>query len=130
MITGRTIGAGFLALVMMAGMGSTITLAQAKKKAAPKAAAGPMPTAAEIESAEEIYRTKCAVCHTLEGNSPIPNMNFADGVWLHGSSVKELMTTITNGVPGTAMMPFKGQFTEGEVAALARKVRSFDTKLK
>ena len=130
MITGRTIGAGFLAMVMMAGAGSTITLAQAKKKAAAKAAAGPVPTAAEIESAEEIFKTKCAVCHTLDGNSPIPNMNFVDGVWLHGSSVKELLNTITNGVSGTAMMPFKGQFTEGEVAALARKVRSFDTKLK
>ncbi len=130
MSTGRTIGAGFLAMVMMVGAGSTITLAQARKKAASKAAAGPVPTAAEVESAEEIYKTKCAVCHTLEGNSPIPNMNFADGVWLHGSSIKELMNTITNGVPGTAMMPFKGQFTEGEVAALARKVRGFDTKLK
>ena len=103
----------------------------AKKKVAAKASAsGPAPTAAEVASAEEIYKTKCAVCHTLEGNSPIEQMNFADGVWKHGSSVKELMTTISNGVQGTAMMPFKGQFSEGEIAALARKVRSFDPKLK
>jgi mono/diheme cytochrome c family protein len=130
MLNGRTVGAACLALVMVVGTGGSLLMAQAaKKKAAPKSA-GPVPTAAEIESAEEIYKTKCAVCHTLEGNSPIPNMNFADGEWRHGSSVKDLMNTITNGVQGTAMMPFKGQFSEGEIAALARKVRSFDPKLK
>ena len=127
----RTMGAACVALVMVAGAGSSLVLAQAaKKKAAPRAASGPAPTAAEVASAEEIYKTKCAVCHTLEGNSPIPNMNFADGNWLHGSSLKELVNTITNGVQGTAMMPFKGQFSEGEIAALARKVRKFDPKLK
>ena len=131
MMNARTVGAACVALVMVAGASSSLLMAQAaKKKAAPKAAAGPAPTAAEVESAEEIYKTKCAVCHTLEGNSPIPNMNFADGTWLHGSSIKELINTISNGVQGTAMMPFKTQFSEGEIAALARKVRKFDPKLK
>lgn len=129
MLNGRTVGAAWLALVMVAGSGSSLLMAQAKKKGAAKAS-GPVPTAAEVEAAEEIYKTKCAVCHTMDGNSPIPNMNFSDGDWRHGSSIKELMNTITNGVQGTAMMPFKGQFSEGEIAALARKVRSFDKKLK
>lgn len=131
MVNARTVSAACLALVVMAGASSSLALAQAaKKKGAAKRAGGPVPTAAEVASAEEIYKTKCAVCHTPDGNSPIPNMNFADGEWKHGSSIKELMTTITNGVQGTAMMPFKGQFSEGEIAALARKVRSFDKKLK
>ena len=131
MLNARTVGAACVALVLVAGTGSSLVMAQAtKKKAASKAASGPAPTAAEVASAEEIYKTKCAVCHTVDGNSPIEQMNFSDGVWKHGSSVKELMTTITNGVQGTAMMPFKGQFSEGEIAALARKVRSFDPKLK
>lgn len=123
-------GAVLLALVMMAGTSSTLLLAQAGKKKTSAKAAGPAPTAAEIESAEEIYKTKCAVCHTLEGNSPIPNMNFADGEWRHGDSIKDVINTISNGVQGTAMMPFKTQFSEGEIAALARKVRGFDPKLK
>jgi len=129
MLNGRMVGAACLALVMVAGAGSSLLMAQAKKKAGSKGA-GPVPTAADIESAEEIYKTKCAVCHTLEGNSPIPNMNFADGEWRHGSTIKDVMHTIQNGVQGTAMMPFKTQFSEGEIAALARKVRSFDPKLK
>lgn len=131
MVNARTVSAACLALVVMAGASSSLALAQAaKKKGAARGAAGPVPTAAEVASAEEIYKTKCAVCHTPDGNSPIPNMNFADGEWRHGSTVKDVMKTISDGVQGTAMMPFKSQFSEGEIAALARKVRSFDPKLK
>jgi len=129
MMNVRTVGAACVALAMIAGTGSSLLMAQAAKKAAPKAA-GPTPTAEDVASAEEIYKTKCAVCHTPEGNSPIPNMNFADGAWLHGSTIKEVINTISNGIQGTAMMPFKTQFSEGEIAALARKVRKFDPKLK
>ena len=80
--------------------------------------------------AQELYVQNCQMCHMPDGNAAIKDMNFADGEWRHGSSVKEVMNTITNGVQGTAMMPFKGQFSEGEIAALARKVRGFDKKLK
>jgi mono/diheme cytochrome c family protein len=80
--------------------------------------------------AEEIYKTKCMVCHQ-DGNSQLmPNMSFADGVWKNGSSVKEVSNTIMNGVTGTAMMPFKSQLSPAEVTALARYVRKFDKKLK
>ena len=131
MVNGRMVGATVLALMMVAGATSSIALAQAaKKKGASKADGGPASTPAEVASAEEIYKTKCAVCHTLEGNSPLPNMSFADGEWRHGSSIKEVINTITNGVQGTAMMPFGTQFSPGEIAALARKVRKFDPKLK
>ncbi len=130
MVNARTGGAAGLALVMMTGTGSGLLMAQTAKKKAASKASGPAPTAAEVASAEEIYKTKCAVCHTPDGNSPIPQMNFADGEWKHGAAIKDLMNTIANGVPGTAMMSFKTQFSEGEISALARKVRGFDKKLK
>jgi mono/diheme cytochrome c family protein len=80
--------------------------------------------------AEALYKEKCQVCHLADGNSPIPNMNFADGVWIHGSSLKEVTATITNGVPNTAMMSWKAQgLTDAEIAALAKYVRHFDKKL-
>ena len=78
-----------------------------------------------------LYKEKCSVCHAADGNSPLPHMSFADGVWLHGSSVKEVINTITNGVPGTAMMSMKAQgLTDEEIEALAKYVRHFDPKLK
>jgi mono/diheme cytochrome c family protein len=87
------------------------------------------PAAGKIDAAE-IYKTRCVVCHAADGNSPMPNMSFADGVWRHGSSIKEVTNTITNGVPATAMMPFKTQLSPAEIAAMARFVRKFDKKLK
>jgi mono/diheme cytochrome c family protein len=85
--------------------------------------------AADKVDAEAIYKTKCQVCHAADGNSPLPNMSFADGVWKHGSSLKEVATTITNGVPGTAMISWKSQLSEPEIQAMAKYVRHFDPKL-
>jgi mono/diheme cytochrome c family protein len=77
-----------------------------------------------------LYKEKCQVCHQPDGNSPIPHMSFADGVWLHGSTVKEVVHTITEGVPGTAMMSMKAQgLTDDEILALAKYVRHFDKNL-
>jgi len=79
---------------------------------------------------EALYKEKCQVCHQADGNSPLPHMSFADGVWLHGSTLKEVQNTITNGVPGTAMMSWKAQgLTDEEITALAKYVRHFDKAL-
>jgi aldose sugar dehydrogenase len=80
--------------------------------------------------AAELYKTKCMVCHAADGNSAIPNTSFADGVWKHGSSVGAVSKTIAEGVPATAMLPFKTQLSKAEITALARYVRQFDKKLK
>jgi mono/diheme cytochrome c family protein len=85
--------------------------------------------AAEPVDAEAVYKTRCQVCHAADGNSPLPNMSFADGVWKHGSTLKEVTNTITNGVPGTAMISWKSQLSPEEIAALAKYVRQFDKKL-
>jgi mono/diheme cytochrome c family protein len=123
--------AAVLAMTITLGAGTTGVHAQAK--AQPKAAAkagAPADTAEMDARAEAIYKRTCSVCHAMDGNSPLPNMSFTDGVWRHGTTVKEMTETISNGVPGTAMMPFKTQFTEDEILALARYVRKFDKKLK
>ena len=69
---------------------------------------------------EELYKTNCLMCHMADGNSAIEQMNFADGKWKHGTSVKELAAVITNGVPATAMLPFKGRLSEKEIVELAK----------
>jgi mono/diheme cytochrome c family protein len=77
-----------------------------------------------------LYKSKCAPCHLATGDAKTPAMNFADGVWHHGSSVKEVADVIRNGVKGTAMLPFKSKLTDDQVAALAKYVRAFDKSLK
>ncbi|HSB61967.1 MAG TPA: cytochrome c [Vicinamibacteria bacterium] len=90
------------------------------------AAAQEKPTEATLE----LYKTKCLACHLADGNSPIPEMNFANGAWKHGTRVADLVKAISEGVPGTAMLAFKDQLSAAEIEALARYVRSFDKKLK
>jgi len=113
-----------LALVMAAAPAAQDSDAAAKPAAAKK-------TAPAAVDAKALYEAKCQVCHMADGNSQLmPNMSFADGVWAHGATLKAVQTTITNGVPGTAMISWKEQLSPAEIAALAKFVRKFDKKLK
>src|SRR5207247_19193 len=88
-------------------------------------------TAPAAVDAKALYEAKCQVCHMADGNSQVmPNMSFADGVWVHGSTLKAVEATISNGVPGTAMVAWKEQLSPAEIAALAKYVRKFDKKLR
>jgi mono/diheme cytochrome c family protein len=95
------------------------------------AAARPAAAAAPYKPSEatlELYKAKCGQCHMPDGNSPLEPLNFADGIWKHGDTVKAITVVINDGVQGSAMLPFKSQVTPEEAEALARYVRSFDKK--
>lgn len=83
---------------------------------------------AQVDAAA-LYKARCLICHTANGDAKIKNASFADGVWIHGSSLAEIATTIRDGVKGTAMLPFKSRLNDAEVDALARYVRAFDKTL-
>jgi mono/diheme cytochrome c family protein len=97
--------------------------------AGPALAADAPPAKAPAVDAAELYKARCQACHMAEGNSPIEDMNFVDGKWKHGSKPAEVIATITEGAPGTAMLPFKEQLTPAEIKALAAYVRAFDKSL-
>jgi mono/diheme cytochrome c family protein len=78
------------------------------------------------EATLELYKAKCQQCHMADGNSPLEPLNFADAKWIHGDKVEDLAKIISEGAPGTAMLPFKSLLTPEEIQALARYVRSFD----
>ena len=88
------------------------------------------PAASPTEATLELYRSKCQQCHMADGASPLEPMNFTDGKWKHGSKREEVAKVIAEGVPTTAMLPFKAQLTESQIADLAAYVRSFDKSLK
>jgi mono/diheme cytochrome c family protein len=74
----------------------------------------------------DLYKAKCQICHTVDGNSPLKPMNLADGEWLHGDKVADHVKVIENGVPGKAMRSFKDELTKEQILALAKYVQSFD----
>jgi len=83
--------------------------------------------------AAELFAANCQICHGPNGTgTPLAkDMAFAGrGKWKHGSRPQDIVATITNGVPATPMLPFKGRLTPAEINALAALVRSFDKTLK
>jgi mono/diheme cytochrome c family protein len=81
----------------------------------------------------ELYTANCQPCHGPNGVAPeaMKQQSFAGrGTWKHGSRPQDIVKTITEGVAGTPMLPFKGRLQPNEIAALASLVRSFDKSLK
>ena len=92
------------------------------------AQAAPVPR----EKAVELYTANCQVCHGPSGaGTPLMKDSAFNGrKWKHGTTQAAMVKTITNGVQGTMMLPFKDKLTGEEIAALAALVRSYDKKLK
>ncbi len=97
--------------------------------AAPAAAIAAAPP--KLDTAA-IYDAKCQKCHGPEGEAPQKGagLSFADGEWKHGTDLKTIAAIIADGVPDTAMRPFKDQLTAREIQLLARYVRSLDKRSK
>jgi mono/diheme cytochrome c family protein len=89
-------------------------------------------TAVPQERAQELYTANCQSCHGPAGKgSPIiKGSAFVKRTWKHGTREEDMVKTITDGVPGTMMLPFKERLKPEEIAALASLVRSFDKTLK
>lgn len=85
---------------------------------------------ADDEPTARLYTSHCQGCHGIDGKSPIPDMNLADGRWTHGNKLEDMIRVIENGVPGKAMIAFKELLTREQIEALARLVQSFAKKPK
>ena len=81
------------------------------------------------EATTKLYGSMCQACHGADGKSPMKEMAFVGREWKHGTKTADMIKVITDGVPGTVMMPFKGRLTEQQIRDLARYVRSLDKKL-
>lgn len=83
---------------------------------------------AAVLKAEEHYKATCQACHLADGKGLTPDMSFTDGQWKHGSTTAAIAKTITDGVKGTLMLPFKDKFTDAEILELAKLVKAFEPK--
>jgi mono/diheme cytochrome c family protein len=128
----KVIGGAALLFVLAALVSAQSTTTGGQTTSKPEGPAPEEPPAAgtDMDKAAALYKSKCLPCHGVEGKSQLPGMSLADGVWKHGTSVKEIAQTITNGVPGTPMIAFKAQLKEDEILLLAHYVRTFDKTLK
>jgi len=90
----------------------------------------PVPNAADIEAGKAIYFRKCFWCHGPDGAGngassrrlATKPRNFNQGTFKirHTASgqlptIEDLILTVTNGLPGSAMPPWGGILTEQEI---------------
>jgi cytochrome c oxidase cbb3-type subunit 3 len=79
--------------------------------------------AGRLAKAGQIFQENCATCHRKDlGGESGPNLT--DDYWLHGSSVKEIYATITNGVAGKSMISWKDRIPSQERLAIASFILS------
>jgi mono/diheme cytochrome c family protein len=111
-----------LLLTLTVALWTVGTVAQTQQKEPTKT---PTKESPAREKALETYKTICMPCHGPDGNAPIKEMSLVDDEWKHGSSQAAIVKTITDGVPGTAMLPNKDKLSRAEIAELAKLVKSF-----
>jgi mono/diheme cytochrome c family protein len=86
-------------------------------------------TDADLEHARKLYATNCQSCHGPDGAG---NVTAATAVVPAPASFRRVRPTqsyavqvLTNGIPGTAMTPWREKLSEEDRYLLARYVRSF-----
>lgn len=93
--------------------------AQAEALAA--AAADFAVTPEAVAAGEAVFQQNCVVCHgqNLEGGI---GPTFLDDEWLHGGQAKDILSTITQGVPAKGMIPWGGILSPEQINQVAAYV--------
>ncbi|KYG62585.1 hypothetical protein AZI87_14890 [Bdellovibrio bacteriovorus] len=86
----------------------------------------PPSTPARIEAGKALYQKNCLACHGEKGDGAGPAgkmmkpkpRDFKHATFVNGDKPENVLKTIGDGIPGTAMAPFK-TLSEDERASLA-----------
>ena len=85
-------------------------------------------TPADVENGARLFGQHCSTCHGADGDM-VPTANLRKGEFRRGSSDEDLMRTISNGVPGTAMNGHNFNPAElGAIVAYLRSMRDFGAR--
>lgn len=88
-----------------------------------KASLNVMTDKADLEAGKSIFVKNCTACHGQNGEGSI-GPNLTDDYWIHGNTYKDIVTTITNGVPEKGMITWKNVLQDKEILQVASFVYS------
>ncbi len=66
--------------------------------------------AAELDKGKQIYTNNCLSCHGPDAGGTV-GPNLTDQNWIHGGGIKNVFTTIKNGVPAKGMISWQTMLT-------------------
>ncbi len=91
------------------------------------------PTKAQIEHGEQLFKMDCAPCHGVDGRgdgpaaaslNPKPRNFHATTGWVNGRLLSEMFKTVSEGVPGSAMVSFAGALSASDRLSIIDYIRS------
>ena len=83
----------------------------------------PLTDQAALAAGKAIYTKNCVACHGPNGEGGI-GPNLTDEYWIHGGSFKDIVHTITVGVPQKGMVPWGPVLKKDEIIQVASYVWS------
>jgi len=78
---------------------------------------------ADLISGQATFTKLCTVCHGAKGEGLV-GPNLTDDYWIHGGGIKNVFTTIKNGVPDKGMVSWKTQLTPAQMEEVGSYVIS------
>lgn len=79
--------------------------------------------AAGIADGKKVYDANCVACHGSRGEGKV-GPNLTDAYWLHGSGIKKVFRTITEGVPEKGMIAWKKQLNPLQIQQVSSYIIS------
>jgi cytochrome c oxidase cbb3-type subunit 3 len=76
---------------------------------------------AALKEGEEIFQKYCVSCHGTYGQGLV-GPNLTDDYWIHGGRIKNIYTTIKQGVPAKGMISWQLVFTPKQIQEIASYV--------
>lgn len=78
-----------------------------------------------VKAGRQVYEINCVACHGPSAGGVVSlGPNLTDNFWLHGGAGLDIHRTITNGVPGTAMVSWNLQLGPTRIQQVAAYVLS------
>ncbi len=76
-----------------------------------------------LSEGKALFAEKCLSCHGAHGEGLV-GPNLTDNYWIHGSSMKAIVSVIRNGVPAKGMIPWASLMTADQIHASAAYIKS------
>lgn len=79
--------------------------------------------AADLEKGKQIFTVNCVSCHGPDGGGTV-GPNLTDDYWIHGGGIKNIFTTVKNGVPAKGMIAWQTQLNPKQMQEVSSYVIS------